>query len=190
MELRKAGKLRILDFDVETRRVGFFQGGHFAPDGCEPITIAASWVGESRIHIWLQPEQSLTEMLIGFADLYDQADLVTGHYIRKFDLPILNAAMFEHGLPFLPPRRVCDTKADLVTMAGLSKSQENLGALLELADQKFHMNDHRWRGASRLAPEGVALARKRASSDVKQHKQLRVALGRAGALKPPRVWSP
>ena len=190
MRLRKNGTLRILDFDIETRRVGFFTAGKFGPDGCEPIAIAASWVGERAVHVWLQPEHTIPEMLAGFVELYTAADMVTGHYVRKFDLPILNGSLFEHGLPLLEDKLVSDTKTDLVTKAGISASQENLGAMLALADSKYHMNDHRWRQAARLSPAGVEEARKRVVADVRQHKKLRVALIAAGALKPPTEWRP
>jgi DNA polymerase elongation subunit (family B) len=187
---RKAGRLRILDFDIETRKIGFHSGGKFNPDGCEPITIAASWVGEKTVTVWAQPDDDLPDMLRGFAELYLDADIVTGHYIRKFDLPLLNGAMLEHGLPLLPEKRVCDTKTDLVNFAGASKSQENLGAMLALADSKYHMNDHKWRNSTRLTAGGVAEAKRRATADVRQHKQLRMALLAAGALKEPRPWRP
>jgi hypothetical protein len=189
MRLRSTGQLRILDFDIETRKVGFHIGGKFGPDGCEPITIAASWVGSKRIDVWPLPTFTVAEMVSAFSEMYRAADMVTGHYIRKFDLPILQAALFENGLPLLPQKLTCDTKGDLVNFSGLSKSQENLGALLELAEGKYHMNDHRWRKSSRLDPVGAAEARKRAREDVRQHKALRLALWDAGALGPPRMWS-
>ena len=189
--LRPARKLRVLDFDIETRLVGFYEAGRFKPKGSEPTAIAASFVGERKVHVWLQPEASVAEMLGWFVPLYDQADIVTGHYIRKFDLPILNGSLFEHGLPLLDPMKlVSDTKVDLKPFEGLSKSQENLSELLELAESKYHMNDPRWRKATRLTPEGVKRARARVTGDVQQHKVLRKALLDAGVLNPPSVWKP
>lgn len=190
MRLRKTGTRRILDFDIETRRVGFFTAGKFGPDGCEPIAIAASWIGEKHVHAWLQPECSVPEMLTAFVDLYDQADMVTGHYVRKFDLPILNGSLLEHGLPLLTEKLVSDTKTDMVTKGGISASQENLGAMLALADSKYHMNDHRWRQAARLSADGIDEARNRVIADVRQHKLLRAALLTAGALRHPTRWRP
>lgn len=190
MRLHRTGTLKVLDFDIETRRVGFHSAGKFGPDGCEPIAVAASWLGEARVHVWLQPETGVPDMLAAFHDLYDQADMVTGHYVLKFDLPILNGALLEHGLPLLGPKLVSDTKTHLVTRAGLSASQENLGAMLALADSKYHMNDHRWRQAARLSPDGIEEARKRVVADVRQHKRLRAALITAGALRPPAEWRP
>lgn len=190
MRTRTARRLRLLDLDIETRRVGFHTGGKFAPDGCEPVAIACSWVGQRDVRVWLLGEYQLPEMLGWFARLYQEADVVTGHYLRKFDLPILNGAMLEHGLPPLGRKLVSDTKEDLVSFAGLSKSQENLSRMLSLAEQKFHMADADWRDVARLTPDGMAEAKKRVAGDVRQHKRLRRTLVEAGWLKAPRGWSP
>ena len=193
MKLRSGNSLRILDFDIETRRIGFHNGGRFNPDGCEPVTIAAAWEGEEA-QVWSLgtrwSERDARRMLAAFRDLYAEADVVTGHYIRKFDLPILNGAMFEFGLPLLDEKRVIDTKTDMVDIAGQSASQENLSALKELEASKFHMNDTWWRKVARLTPEGLDLARQRVVGDVRQHQELRAALTADGALKPAAVWSP
>lgn len=188
--LKPTESLRVLDFDIETRRIGFHNGGRFRPDGCEPIAIACSWVGQSRVYCWTIKTHGLKELLEKFLPFYEEAGMVTGHYVRKFDLPILNGSMMEQGLPLLSPRRVQDTKCDLADVAGLSLSQENLGALHRLEASKFHMNDHAWREVARLAPGAMDLARRRVVGDVIQHKQLRQSLLDAGALNPARVWQP
>lgn len=92
------GKLRILHFDIETRKVGFHTGGRFAPDGCEPTAIAYSWAGERQILSFVlgtdyrQDDDLLRattteDLLLHFLAAYEAADIVTGHYVRKFDLP-------------------------------------------------------------------------------------------------------
>lgn len=129
-------------------------------------------------------------MLARFEKVWQEADIVTGHYIRKFDLPILNGAMMEHGLPSLGPKLTSDTKQDLVTRAGLSASQENLAGMYGLIEDKFHMGDYAWRESSRLTTEGIAETRKRVVDDVIQHKALRAKLIEAGFLKAPRIWRP
>lgn len=184
--LKPARPLRILDFDIETRRVGFLPPTRFSLEGIEPIVVACSWADEKQVQVWCLGEDMLGE----FRLMYEEADMVTGHYCRKFDLPALNGAMMEHELPPLPPRLVSDTKCDLLKRAGLSMSQENLGAMYRLAESKFHMNDTRWRAASRLGEDGMKLAKKRAADDVRQHKALRLRLAAEGWLGPPRVWSP
>lgn len=184
-------QLRVLDFDIETRRIGFHNGGRFNPDGCEPVIVAAAFDGEpiqvfSLTSRW--SERDARRLATAFRELYDAADVVTGHYIRKFDLPILNGAMLEWGLPPLGRKLTLDTKLDLLDVAGLSQSQENLSALKELEASKFHMNDNGWRTVARLTPEGLAEARVRVTTDVQQHRELRAAL--KGWFTPFVTWSP
>lgn len=187
---------RILDFDIETRRIGFHNGGRYNPDGCEPVALAWKWHGEpeedvyvrSQYMVW-QPER-LKEMVSLWRDFYEEATLITGHYIRKFDLPILNGVMLEFGLPPLSPKMTLDTKLDLNNVAGLSQSQENLAELLKLERSKFHMNDHRWREVARLTDYGLTDARVRVRDDVLQHELLYKALAGSGHLGTPRMWKP
>ena len=189
-ELIEAKTMRVLDFDIETRRIGFHNGGRFNPDGCEVVILAAAWDGEP-VQTWTLKttwrEKDARAIITAFRDLYDEADMVTGHYIRKFDLPILNGACLEWGLPPLGRKLVLDTKVDLVDLGGLSQSQENLSALKDLEASKFHMHDNNWRKVARLTPEGLALARERVVDDVLQHQELRWEL--AGWLTP-TVWNP
>lgn len=190
MRSRIQQRLRVLDFDIETRRIGFHTAGRFAPDGCEPVAIAASWMGSDDVRCWAQPDVSSESMLLGFKKLYDEADIVTGHYIRKFDLPILNGAMLEHGLPLLGPKLTSDTMLDLVRFAGMSKSQENMSLTLGVDEGKFHMSDFKWRRVARLDPAMMRDCYERATSDIKQNKAYRQRLIDAKALKPPKVWRP
>lgn len=182
--------LKILNFDCETRKVGFISGGNWGPDGCEIIALACSWVGSGKVEVWLQGYETLSEILEHFVEKYNQADIVSGHYIRKFDLPIVNGSLLEHGMAPLSAKLVSDTKCDLMRKAGISASQENLAEMIGLPQGKYHMNDAMWREANRLTEKGVELTRKRVVSDVRQSKALRVALLKAGALGSPRMWSP
>lgn len=185
-------QLRVLDLDIETRRIGFHNAGRFAPDGCEPVIIAMSWDDTPhRVETYsLNPrwsERDARRMVGAFRKAYDEADVITGHYITKFDLPILNGACLEWGLPPLGQKLVIDTKTGLLDIAGLSASQENLSALHDLEASKFHMNDNWWRKVARLTPEGLALAAERVVSDVIQHRMLREALSDWISTS---VWSP
>ena len=191
--LKPGFPLAVLDFDIETRRVGFHSAGRFAPDGCEPVIIAAAFEGDEPEVFGLGTrwrEKDARRIATRFRELYDCADIVTGHYITKFDLPILNGAMLEWGLPPLGRKVVLDTKTHLVDIQGMSKSQENLSALLDLEASKFHMNDQWWRQVARLTPEGLQLAETRVYDDVLQHQQLVEALNADGWLKPAELWRP
>jgi hypothetical protein len=72
----------------------------------------------------------------------------------------------------------------------MSKSQENLSLMLKTGSKKVHMADNDWRQIARLDPDAMRQCRERVVGDVIQHKQDRLALLEAGALRAPRVWKP
>jgi hypothetical protein len=129
-------------------------------------------------------------MLTQFRQAYDQADMVTGHYIRKHDLPILNAAYAEWNLPLLSEKLTSDTKLDLIRWKDLPQSQESLAEMMGLQENKHHMSQAEWRRANRLTPTGLAFTRKRVTDDVVQHKALRLRLIERKLLGPPKLWKP
>lgn len=180
-------KLRILDFDIENRPLAYL-GADFTT--AEVTAIAAGFIGEKKIWCWLLGRDSYKSMLGGFRELYEAADMVTGHYIRKHDLPVLNGAMIEAGLGSLGPKLASDTKLDFVVSYYLSESQENLAQMLGIEAQKTHMSNASWREANRLTRRGIELTRARAIGDVQQHMALRAALVERDLLQPPKVWRP
>jgi hypothetical protein len=123
-----------------------------------------------------------------FRAAYDQADIVTGHYIIGYDLPMVNGALTEYSLRPLSDKYACDTKIHLIKRAGLSGSQENIGTMLKLDHPKVKMDQAKWRDANRLTPEGRALARERVIGDVRQHIEMRQRLLDLGYLGPARLW--
>jgi len=189
-------RLRVLDFDIENRPLAYL-GSDFT--SAEVTAIACSWTDESKVHCWMLGDENDPDvmgpityeyMLESFRKFYDEAYAVTGHYVRKHDLPILNGAMMEAGLGPLGPKMVCDTHQDLVRRKGISASQESLAAMLGLPEPKHHMAQAEWRAANRLTPEGIAYARRRVVKDVQQHKALLKGLNAIHALKPMRAWTP
>lgn len=183
----KIGKrnLRILSFDCEARPLSWL-GGDFVTK--EITAIAAQFIGEKAIYCAALGEVTTEEMLAGFVQLYDEADVVTGHYIRGYDLPVVNGALAEFGFRPLSSKLSHDTKNDLINSSGISKSQESLGAMLGLVAPKIQMNQSRWREANRLTEEGIKFTKERVIGDVKQHIQLRSALLERGMLGPPKIW--
>ena len=180
-------KLRILDFDIEARPLSWY-GGDFVTR--EITAIACRFVDEKPkdIRCWLLGQHSLRDMLEGFVEVYDEADMVTGHYIRGFDLPNMNSALTEIGLPPLSDKLSHDTKLDLIKRAGMSNSQENLAAMLGLKHPKINMTQADWRAANRLTPEGVMKTKLRVIGDVEQHIEMREVLIIRGMLGVPRLW--
>jgi hypothetical protein len=183
----RGARLRVLDFDIENRPLSYL-GSDFTT--AEVTAIAASWVGKRQVHVWLLGVHTTEEMLSGFAELYHAADVVTGHYIRRHDLPILNGAYLEQGLPTLTGKLTSDTKLDLVRRKELSVSQQSLAEMLGVPAPKYGMSQPAWRDANRLTDTGVEQTRRRVCADVVQHKLLREALLARGLLKPPQRWSP
>jgi hypothetical protein len=180
--------LRILDFDIENRPLSYLGQDYTT---AEITAIAACWHGKPKtMTLWLLGRDTPTAMLNGFRAMYNAADMVTGHYIRMHDLPIINGAMLEYGMDPLDDKLTCDTKLDLVKKGPVfSASQENLAAMLGLVAPKVHMNTVLWREANRLTDEGLKLTAKRAIGDVIQHMALRDELVKRNLLSSPKQWS-
>ncbi len=178
--------MRVLDFDVEARPLHWISGDYVSK---EITAIAWAWCDQpERVTCYLLGETDPVFMLRAFRAAYDQADMVTGHFIRGYDLPMVNGALIEYGLTTLGDKLTQDTKLDLVRRQGLSMSQESLGSTLALMHPKVQMNQARWRSANRLAPEGRAAVRERCTGDVKQHIEMRRRLLELGYLAPPVKW--
>lgn len=178
--------LRILDFDVEARPLHWISGDYVSK---EITAIAWAWVDDpehvtSRLLGDCDPKTMLTD----FLEAFNRADMVTGHYITGYDLPMVNGALTEYGLPALGKKLAHDTKVHLVRRAGLSNSQENIGAMLHLNHPKVKMDQAKWRDANRLTPEGRELARERVCGDVRQHIEMRQRLLELGYLGPAKMW--
>jgi hypothetical protein len=195
MRLAPKARQRVLDFDVECRPLAWY-GGDWVTK--QPTAIAWKFVGErgavqcAQIGESFDARNVLAEeraMLEAFVAAYDEADIVTGHFIRGFDLPLLCGALMRLGMPLLGSKLTHDTKGDLVRGQGLSKSQENLGAMFELAHPKVSMNTSRWADGNMLLPEGLKATRKRVVGDVLQHIELRATMLGRELLGPPRPWS-
>lgn len=178
--------LRVLDFDCEARPLHWISGDYVSK---EITAIAWAWCdAPEHVECYLLGETDPVSMLLAFRAAYEQADVVTGHYIRGYDLPMVNGALTEYQLPALGDKLSHDTKLDLVRRQGLSGSQENLGTMLKLVHPKVKMDQAKWRDANRLTPEGIALTRERVVGDVRQHIEMRKRLMELGYLGPPRLW--
>lgn len=188
--LLNGGTLKhILDFDIENRPLSYLGQDYTT---AEITAIAWCFVDEPKtLTCRLLGRDEPGAMLADFVAAYNAADMVTGHYIRMHDLPIINGALVERGMLCLEDKLTCDTKLDLVKKGPVfSASQENLCAMLGLAAPKVHMNTVLWREANRLTPAGLKLTAKRAVGDVFQHMQLRKALVARNLLSAPKTWGP
>jgi hypothetical protein len=189
--------VKILDFDVECRPMAWYAGDMVTK---EITAIAWRFVHkpEDSTKCWLlEPSETWAKHLAKrqaglekFLEAYHEAEMVTGHYIRGFDLPLVNAACFRLGYPPLEQKLAEDTKSDLTKLSGLSKAQQNLAAYLDTKHDKPNMNTHLWEVANALVREGRNESRRRVVGDVNQHVEFRNSLIETGHLCRPRVWYP
>ncbi len=179
--------LRILDWDLENRPISYLGGDFTTP---EVTAIAWQWTGQRPFYVLALGDVPLRTMLLGFVAAYTQADMLTGHNIRKHDLPLLNAMLLEQGLSPLPPKLVCDTYTDLKRRAPGFASQATLAQMLGVKAPKVGMSTPDWRAANRLTPAGIEKTRRRVVGDVRQHIALRKELLKRDWLRPPRIWTP
>jgi len=203
---------RILDFDIENRPLSYW-----APDmpTADITSIASAWRGDHdsmQVSLLAPPcwhpghEDHCPEMpdflvstkvmLERFVARYDEADIVTGHYIRKHDLPIINGMLYDEGMPLLGAKLTSDTKLDMMKKADIPATQE---FILELLDPqcpigipliKYHMSQRTWREANRLTRKGVEQTRIRVQNDVHAHEHMRDEMITRGMLRGPRMWYP
>lgn len=205
-----AKPLRILDFDIENRPLSYW-----VPDRptAQITSIAWMWAGdhdsldcrllappcfhkghEDVCPDW--PEKVVNEetLLADFSAVIAQADIVTGHYILRHDLPIINGALYDRGMPLLDDVRASDTKLHMFTKADLPATQEHLLELLGttcplgMPLEKFHMTQVKWREANKLTRKGIELTKRRVMSDVHAHSHMREDMLARGWLGSPTVW--
>jgi hypothetical protein len=195
MLLAEPQRLRILDFDIENRPLTYW-----VPDRptAEITAIASCWTDDlsSMEVLLLKPgDDGPRDILRQFLVRYNEADGVTGHYIRKHDLPIINGALYELDMPLLSAKLTCDTKLDMFSKADVPATQEFLLETLHVTDvygkplKKYHMSQTDWREANRLGL-GLQKTHDRVSSDVFDHIALRQAMLDRGMLRSPRMWNP
>lgn len=179
----------VLDFDIETVAAGFADP-EWVP---QKITcVAWSWVEEDKVESRICGPTGLfgdpskrRDMLAELLEQINKANMLTGHNIGRFDLPIVNAEAMRLGLEPIREVLIEDTMR-LVRSKGFKKGQDNLGKLFKTENDKLALDWQGWQDA--YDEEGWGTIRERCESDVVQHKQLRLALKEANYLKPPRMW--
>ena len=181
---------KVLDFDLETLAAGFADP-NWVP---QKITCAAwSWIGSEKVEATISDKAGFfnpelrVKMLKPLLKAMYEADMLTGHNIIRFDLPILNAEVHRLGLPPLKSFLVQDTMK-VAKMKGFKKGQDNISELLETVNKKQAMTWQEWEDA--YEETGWKSIISRAKSDVLQHKEMRQEMLERNWLKPPVRWSP
>ena len=184
MKIQKTKRyLKVLDFDIETVAAGFADP-QWVPQ--KVTVIAWSWIDSEKVEVRTRLD-GVMQMVEDFFQVYDKADMVTGHNLLRFDLPVLNSECLRLGLTSLGPKLVQDTMR-IVKTKGFKKGQDNIGKLLRLPLDKMPLTWQEWQDA--YEEKDWATVKERAASDVLQHKLMRAEMLERGWLLPPRVWKP
>ena len=180
---RSVRPLRGLCFDIENMP-GTYGPGDYTHQ--KPTAPACRGLDGKRVWSWCfdrRDESAMRRDVEEFRALWDRADFVVGHNIRRHDVKILNGLYTSLDLPLLAQRKMVDTYLDQPKMAGLSRSLENLAARWGCPIQKLHLSECDWERAYDGIPEGVALMKRRVVSDVRINVWLYGELIARGLLK-------
>lgn len=190
---------RVLDFDFESKPLWFWYEKPTA------VLTSISYMEIDRsapLHDTLRTElaplrtrEAYAEWLGHIRDVLLAPDLLTGHNIDRFDLPLFQAQLLRHGLPALPALLTQDTMR-LPKRRDASASQESLlnyAALkatcpIGMPIYKNHLSIPEWEDAALGWNDDILV--ERPLSDVHGHVHLREVLIEKEYLSPPREWRP
>lgn len=179
--------MQVLYFDLECRP-GHWIGGDYVS---KVLTAAAwSWNDAPKIEHLTHYDEKPGYIAEVMAEQLDQADMCVGHYIRGFDLPLLNGELLRNNSISLGSVLALDTKLDLLSLHGRSQSQENLALQLGIPAPKVRVGLPEWEAFNGREPGADVKIRERVTSDVIQNRVLRTTLAGLGWLDAPKVWRP
>ena len=177
----------VLCFDVETLAAGFAD-----PDWVPQFItcVAWSWVGSEEVVSHMCGAEGFFKrtaraaMLKPLLDEMAKADVVMGHNILRFDLPVINAECLRFGFDPIREIKALDTMK-LPRSKGFKKGLDNLGVLYGAEEPKQSLNWQEWWDA--YEEDGWPTIQARAESDVRLNKEIAVEL-EARDLTTTRVW--
>lgn len=179
---------RILDFDIETLAAGYADPA-WVPD--KITCISASWIGEDEVYTWMTGQRGYwsrkaraRKVLRPFYELLSEAEMVTGHNIKRFDLRVFNAEAMRCGVEPIRQVLVEDTMA-ILRSKGFKKGLDNIAVELGCGG-KLALSWSEWDKA--YEDPSWQVVKERCESDVRLHKQVREEMRSRGWLKPPTMW--
>ena len=179
---------RVLDFDIETVAAGFADP-QWVPN--RTTCWAYCWTDESEAKVSALPtadfysHERRAAFLKPLLEVISEADVLTGHNIVRFDLPVLNAECLLLGLPTLGSKMIQDT-IQLPKSKGFKKGQDNMSFALGVKEEKLPLSWAQWEAA--YAEPDLKTVKERCASDVLMHIQMREKMKERGLLKPPKMW--
>lgn len=179
---------RILDFDIETLAAGYADPA-WVPD--KITCISASWIGEDEVFTWMTGQRGYwsrkaraRKVLRPFYELLSEAEMVTGHNIRRFDLRVFNAEAMRCGVEPVRQILVEDTMA-ILRSKGFKKGLDNIAVELGCGGKRA-LSWSEWDKA--YEDPSWTVVKERCESDVRLHKRVREEMRSRGWLKPPTLW--
>lgn len=133
IELRKA-KIAIFDIenapDIIAAWERYEQNALWVERDWFMLSFAFRWYGEKKIHTFALPDYAGyskspyddSKLASDLHAVFNEADILVGHNIRKFDIPKANWRFKVHGLPFYGRKKTYDT---LTASRKLFKSNDN-----------------------------------------------------------------
>jgi DNA polymerase III epsilon subunit-like protein len=181
----------VLIFDIEARPTAWIGGDYV---GRTMTAFAFKYLGSDVVRaeaIYPGDREHWQTMVVSLASALESSDLVVGHYIRGFDLDVVNADLERVKQATLPRLMTNDTKIDRLKGLGISESLENLSARYDLETEKFGMKEPWWEEFNCWqTPESRQTVLTRVKTDVVETEELYLALLEAGRLKSPEAWDP
>ena len=181
---------RILDFDIEAL-CGSYDDPNWAVS--KITAVAWAWEGSDHVEVRCDPvgffdRDRRAALIAPLLEAIEEADVLQGHNIVRFDLPVLNAECMRLGLPTLGRQMVADT-IKMIRTKGFKKGQDNIGVLLDVPLRKRALNWQEWDDAYSEG-EPWPVVQDRVRTDVLQHRMIAAEMGRRGWLKMRKVWYP
>lgn len=179
---------RVLDFDIETVAAGFADP-QWVPN--RTVCWAYCWTDEKEARVSALPVRDFYDhgarrrFLEPLFEVIGEADILTGHNIVRFDLPILNSECLLLGLRTIGSKMVQDT-IRLPKSKGFKKGQDNMAHALGVKEEKMPLSWAQWEAA--YAEPDLTTIKERCASDVLMHIRMREKMGDAGVLGPPKMW--
>lgn len=181
----------VVIFDLEVRPTAWIGGDYV---GRTMTAYAFMYLDSDEVYsdaIHAGNPDHFIDMVVAIASAVETSTLAVGHWIRGFDLPVLNADLERVKQTSLPRLMTVDTKSDRLQINGLSQSLENLAARYDLSVQKMDMREPWWEEFNCWqTPASREKVLARVESDIRATKELYKAMLDAGRLKAPKAWDP
>lgn len=149
----KTRKPRVLIFDIETGGINGFKA-----DLARVYNFGCKWLGEPKVTVltvdqypgWFSKKTGVSDRGIckAIEPIFNEADLVVGHFAEKFDRRFINGRRIINGLPPLSTiTKLRDTWRMARTAFAFSSNRlGNLAMMLGLPELKHQKTRHEWPG--------------------------------------------